>query len=69
MSDIGPRRARAGNYATVEQKNLGAMTARRYDPKRDNPDLPRRPGSLDALALPSLVGNTLHYPDGRKETR
>lgn len=27
-----------------------------------------RPGSLDALALPSRYGDTLHYRDGRTES-
>lgn len=26
-----------------------------------------RPGSLDVLAKPSRMGNTLFYPDGRQE--
>lgn len=26
-----------------------------------------RPGALDATVLPSRTGNTLTYPDGRKE--
>lgn len=26
-----------------------------------------RPGSLDVLAKPSLMGKTLFYPDGRQE--
>lgn len=27
-----------------------------------------RPGSLDVLAKPSRIGNTLFYPDGRRES-
>lgn len=36
-----------------------------YDGKEMRP-YDGRPGSNDALALPSRIGNTLHYRDGRE---
>lgn len=37
--------------------------ANTYDPAQDT--CPVRPGADDALALPSRIGNMLHYRDGR----
>lgn len=49
----------AGHNARAE----AARRARSYQPS----DLPPsfRPGAMDAFALPSRVGDRLHWPDGR----
>lgn len=46
--------------------NTQVMTAPVYDGKEMQP-YQGRPGANDALALPSRMGDRLHYRDGRTE--
>lgn len=64
FEQLGPARGMPGLNAT-------ARVANSFQNKGDykgEKALPLRPGAEDFLKLPSRIGNTLHYRDGRKET-
>ena len=61
VSDFRPKRA---PQVSAKAKGSSVNERETYVPARDNPQLPRRPGSEVAYTLPSRIGNELVYPKG-----
>lgn len=65
LDELGPAGEKRMTPSTATPRTLPERAREPYVATRGTP---MRPGSEEFLSMPSRIGNTLYYRDGRKET-